>query len=74
MAAYRQFIYWTYHRLGGGIRKVIPSCVVLAIRKEFPELSIFILDLSQLIYEVIYNICTIIFTVMSDLVIVAWEI
>jgi len=39
MAAYRQFIYWTYHRLGRGIHKVIPSCVVLAICKEFSEPS-----------------------------------
>ena len=39
MAAYKQFIYWTYHRLERGICKVIPSCVVLAIHKEFPEPS-----------------------------------
>ena len=37
LAAYRQFIYWTHSRLGKGIRKVIPSCIVLAIRQEFPE-------------------------------------
>jgi len=37
VAAYQQFIYWTYHRLVKGIRKVILSCVVQAIRKEFPE-------------------------------------
>ena len=37
MAAYRQFIHWTYSRLGRGIRRVIPSCVVAAVRREFPE-------------------------------------
>jgi len=39
MAAKRPFIYCTYHRLGRGIHKVIASCVVLAIHKEFPEPS-----------------------------------
>ena len=37
LAAHRQFIYWTHNKLGKGIWKVIPSCVVLAIRHEFPE-------------------------------------
>ena len=37
LAAYRQFIHWTYSRLGRGIRKVIPSCVVAAVRYEFPD-------------------------------------
>ena len=37
LAAYRQFIHWTYGRLGRGIRRVIPSCVVAAVRREFPE-------------------------------------
>ena len=37
LAAYRQFIYWTRNKLGKGIQKVIPSCVVVAIRHEFPE-------------------------------------
>ena len=37
LAAYRQFIHWTYSRLGRGIRKVVPSCVVAALRHEFPE-------------------------------------
>ena len=37
LAAYRQFIHWTYSRLGRGIRRVIPSCVVVAMRHEFPE-------------------------------------
>ena len=37
LAAYRQFVHWTYSRLGRGIRKVIPSCVVAAVRHEFPE-------------------------------------
>ena len=36
LAAYREFIYWTHLKLGKGIRKVIPSCIV-AIRHEFPE-------------------------------------
>ena len=37
MAAYRQFIQWTYSRLGRGTRKVIPSFVVAAIHHDFPE-------------------------------------
>ena len=37
LAAYRQFIYWTHNKLGKEIRKVIPSCVVVAIRHVFPE-------------------------------------
>ena len=32
LAAYRQFIHWTYIRLGRGKHKVIPSCVVAAVR------------------------------------------
>jgi len=37
VATYRQFIYWAYHRLGRGVRIVLPSCVVLVICKEFPN-------------------------------------
>ena len=37
LAAYRQFIHWTYNRLGRGVRKVLPSCVVNTICQEFPE-------------------------------------
>jgi len=37
LAAYRQFINWTHSKLGKGIRKVIPSCAVVAIQHEFPE-------------------------------------
>jgi len=36
-AAYRQYIWWVYERLGRKRRKIIPACVVLAIRKQFPE-------------------------------------
>ena len=36
-AAYRQYIWWVYGRLGRKRRKIIPACVVLAIRKQFPE-------------------------------------
>ena len=37
LAACRQFVHWTYSRLGRGIHKVIPSCVVAAVHHEFPE-------------------------------------
>ena len=36
-AAYRQYIWSVYGRLGRKRRKVIPACVVLAILKQFPE-------------------------------------
>jgi len=36
-AAYRQYIWWVFGRLGRKKRKIIPACVVLAIQKQFPE-------------------------------------
>lgn len=36
-AAYRQFTWFLYAKLGRGVRRVIPSCVVTAIRQKFPE-------------------------------------
>ncbi|XP_062599370.1 P2X purinoceptor 7-like [Saccostrea cucullata] len=35
--AYRRFVFWVWHRLGRGNRKVLPSCVVNKIRDRFPS-------------------------------------
>ncbi|XP_065148371.1 P2X purinoceptor 7-like [Paramisgurnus dabryanus] len=35
--AYRSFVSWCWGFLGWKIRVVIPSCVVLRIRREFPD-------------------------------------
>ena len=36
-AGYRQFTWWVHNRLGKGVRKVIPSCTLWAIRDEYAE-------------------------------------
>ena len=39
LTAYRQFTYWAHQRLGRGVRIVVPSCIVSAVRRAFPEES-----------------------------------
>ena len=34
--AYRQYIWWQYGKLGRGVRKRIPTCVLWKIRQTFP--------------------------------------
>ena len=37
--AYRQFICWAYRgeKLGKGVRRILPACVVKVIRARYPE-------------------------------------
>lgn len=35
-AGYKQFTWWVHNHLGFGVRKVIPSCAVWAIRETYP--------------------------------------
>ena len=36
-AAYRQFTWWLYGKLGRSHRRIIPACVVHHIRTRFPK-------------------------------------
>ena len=36
-AAYKQYIWWVYGWLGKHKRRIIPSCVIWAIRDKLPE-------------------------------------
>ena len=36
-AGYRQFVMWRFGKLGHGNRRVVPSCVIWAIRDSFPS-------------------------------------
>ena len=38
-AGYKQFTWWVHNHLGFGLRKVMPSCAVWAIRIEYPALD-----------------------------------
>ena len=38
-AGYRQYSWWVHNHLGKGVRKVIPSCAIWAIRDTYPEHS-----------------------------------
>lgn len=37
LVAYRQWTWWIHGKLGKRNRKVIPACVVAAVRKAYPE-------------------------------------
>ena len=37
LLAYQSYTYWVHRRLGKSVRKVVPACVVNAIRANWPE-------------------------------------
>ncbi|XP_057296362.1 uncharacterized protein LOC130625322 [Hydractinia symbiolongicarpus] len=36
-AGYKQYTWWIHNRLGKGVRKIIPSCALWAIRNKYPS-------------------------------------
>ena len=38
-AGYKQFTWWIHNYLGKGVRNVIPSCAIWAIREKYPAID-----------------------------------
>ena len=63
-AGYKQYTWWIHNRLGKGIRRVAPSCVVWKIRNIFPESSGIYIPFTESelwFHEIINNILRVFF-------------